>query len=93
MLRQQNFGFFFYFFEEQSNFWHIPLLLDCSSYAPSTLLSQIALTLRDFNPWSIALQIISAVSGGITDLSFNAVGYAWQIVNCILTAAYSVCLL
>jgi hypothetical protein len=36
------------------------------------------------------LQIISAVSGGITDLSFDAVGYAWQIMNCILTASYSV---
>ena len=37
------------------------------------------------------MQIISAVSGGITDLSFDAVGYAWQIMNCILTASYSVC--
>ena len=36
------------------------------------------------------VQIISAISGGITDLSFHAVGYAWQIVNCFLTASYSV---
>ncbi|KAF8397320.1 hypothetical protein HHK36_016233 [Tetracentron sinense] len=36
--------------------------------------------------------IISAVSGGITDLSFDAVGYAWQILNCILTASYSLTL-
>lgn len=36
------------------------------------------------------LQIISAVSGGITDISFHAVGYAWQITNCFLTASYSV---
>ncbi|KAF9598798.1 hypothetical protein IFM89_031466 [Coptis chinensis] len=36
--------------------------------------------------------IISAVSGGITDLSFDAVGYSWQIMNCILTASYSLTL-
>ncbi|KAE8039239.1 hypothetical protein FH972_011667 [Carpinus fangiana] len=38
------------------------------------------------------LMIISAVTGGITDLSFNAVGYAWQILNCVLTASYSLTL-
>jgi len=37
------------------------------------------------------LQIISAISGGITDLSFDSMGYTWQIMNCILTACYSVC--
>lgn len=37
------------------------------------------------------MQIISAISGGITDLSFDAAGYAWQILNCVLTASYSVC--
>ncbi|KAJ0746247.1 putative sugar phosphate transporter domain-containing protein [Helianthus annuus] len=36
--------------------------------------------------------IISAVSGGITDLSFDATGYTWQLVNCILTASYSLTL-
>ncbi|KAK9159023.1 hypothetical protein Scep_005597 [Stephania cephalantha] len=36
--------------------------------------------------------IISAVSGGITDLSFNALGYAWQVLNCVLTASYSLTL-
>ncbi|RZC44194.1 hypothetical protein C5167_037146 [Papaver somniferum] len=36
------------------------------------------------------LQIISAVSGGVTDISFHAVGYTWQILNCFLTASYSV---
>lgn len=36
------------------------------------------------------MQIVSAVSGGITDLSFNATGYTWQIINCFLTASYSV---
>ncbi|KAF7816086.1 GDP-mannose transporter GONST2-like [Senna tora] len=38
------------------------------------------------------LMIISAVSGGITDLSFDTVGYAWQIINCVLTASYSLTL-
>lgn len=38
------------------------------------------------------VMIISAVSGGITDLSFDATGYAWQSVNCILTASYSLTL-
>lgn len=36
------------------------------------------------------IQIISAISGGITDLTFNAVGYTWQTANCFLTASYSV---
>ncbi|KAK1310300.1 GDP-mannose transporter GONST1 [Acorus calamus] len=31
---------------------------------------------------ALFLMIISAVSGGITDLSFHAVGYGWQILNC-----------
>ncbi|KAL2956070.1 hypothetical protein AAZX31_18G064900 [Glycine max] len=38
------------------------------------------------------MMIISAVSGGITDLSFDAVGYTWQIINCVLTASYSLTL-
>ncbi|XVF46695.1 hypothetical protein PTKIN_Ptkin03bG0048600 [Pterospermum kingtungense] len=38
------------------------------------------------------MMIISAVSGGITDLSFDATGYTWQILNCILTAGYSLTL-
>lgn len=38
------------------------------------------------------LMIISAISGGITDLSFDAAGYAWQILNCVLTASYSLIL-
>lgn len=36
------------------------------------------------------MQIISAICGGVTDLSFHAVGYAWQVLNCFLTASYSV---
>ncbi|KAJ6345261.1 hypothetical protein OIU78_008018 [Salix suchowensis] len=35
------------------------------------------------------LMIISAISGGITDLSFDSMGYTWQIMNCFLTASYS----
>ncbi|KAL4284887.1 hypothetical protein GQ457_16G009640 [Hibiscus cannabinus] len=38
------------------------------------------------------MMIISAVSGGITDLSFDAAGYTWQILNCFLTAGYSLTL-
>ncbi|KAJ8647462.1 hypothetical protein MRB53_000485 [Persea americana] len=41
---------------------------------------------------ALTLMILSAVSGGITDLSFDALGYAWQMVNCILTASYSLTL-
>ncbi|GFR49856.1 hypothetical protein Agub_g11956, partial [Astrephomene gubernaculifera] len=37
----------------------------------------------------LGLMIISAVMGGWTDLSFSPKGYAWQLVNCCFTAAYS----
>ncbi|XP_072965438.1 GDP-mannose transporter GONST1 isoform X1 [Typha angustifolia] len=48
---------------------------------------------HDNKVWAaLVLMIISAISGGITDLSFNAVGYAWQIANCFLTASYSLTL-
>ncbi|WOH02297.1 hypothetical protein DCAR_0521686 [Daucus carota subsp. sativus] len=38
------------------------------------------------------LMIISAITGGITDLTFDSVGYAWQFSNCVLTASYSLTL-
>ncbi|KAI4385964.1 hypothetical protein MLD38_003947 [Melastoma candidum] len=41
---------------------------------------------------AVFLMIISAVSGGFTDLSFNGAGYAWQLFNCVLTANYSLTL-
>ncbi|XP_043715317.1 GDP-mannose transporter GONST1-like [Telopea speciosissima] len=41
---------------------------------------------------ALFLMIISAISGGITDLSFHSVGYMWQIINCFLTASYSLIL-
>ncbi|KAL5555499.1 hypothetical protein UlMin_037735 [Ulmus minor] len=41
---------------------------------------------------ALFLMIISAISGGVTDLTFHAVGYAWQIINCFLTASYSLTL-
>jgi len=41
---------------------------------------------------ALIFMVISAISGGITDLSFHVVGYAWQIANCFLTAAYSLTL-
>lgn len=48
---------------------------------------------HDNRVWAaLFLMIISAISGGITDLSFHAVGYTWQIINCFLTAAYSLTL-
>ncbi|KAH9717567.1 GDP-mannose transporter GONST1 [Citrus sinensis] len=48
---------------------------------------------HDNRVWAaLFLMIISAISGGITDLSFHAVGYAWQIINCFLTASYSLTL-
>ncbi|KAK4264750.1 hypothetical protein QN277_025882 [Acacia crassicarpa] len=48
---------------------------------------------HDGRVWTaLFLMIISAISGGITDLSFHAIGYAWQTVNCFLTASYSLTL-
>ncbi|KAK2641517.1 hypothetical protein Ddye_023280 [Dipteronia dyeriana] len=41
---------------------------------------------------AMLLMIISAISGGVTDLSFDSTGYAWQIMNCVLTASYSLTL-
>ncbi|CAA6655129.1 unnamed protein product [Spirodela intermedia] len=41
---------------------------------------------------ALFLMIVSAVSGGITDLSFHGVGYTWQTMNCLLTASYSLAL-
>eukprot|EP00268_Persea_americana_P022988 TRINITY_DN2271_c0_g1_i5.p1 TRINITY_DN2271_c0_g1~~TRINITY_DN2271_c0_g1_i5.p1 ORF type:complete len:225 (-),score=32.20 TRINITY_DN2271_c0_g1_i5:411-1085(-) len=48
---------------------------------------------HDSKVWAaLFLMIISAISGGITDLSFHKVGYTWQIINCFLTASYSLTL-
>ncbi|KAL2507084.1 GDP-mannose transporter GONST1 [Forsythia ovata] len=48
---------------------------------------------HDNRVWTaLFLMIISAISGGITDLSFHAIGYAWQFINCLLTASYSLTL-
>ncbi|XP_061368304.1 GDP-mannose transporter GONST1-like [Gastrolobium bilobum] len=48
---------------------------------------------HDSRVWAaLFLMIISAIIGGITDLSFNATGYAWQTLNCFLTASYSLTL-
>ncbi|MCL7052280.1 hypothetical protein MKW94_027131 [Papaver nudicaule] len=41
---------------------------------------------------SLFRYIVSAVSGGVTDISFHVVGYTWQILNCFLTASYSLTL-
>jgi len=37
----------------------------------------------------MGLMLLSALCGAATDLSFNAAGYIWQMVNCGFTAAYS----
>jgi hypothetical protein len=37
----------------------------------------------------IGFMILSAVVGGMTDLTFSVLGYFWQAVNCAFTAAYS----
>ncbi|WCJ37210.1 GDP-mannose transporter GONST1 [Euphorbia peplus] len=48
---------------------------------------------HDSRVWAaLFVMIISAISGGVTDLSFHAVGYTWQIINCFLTASYSLTL-
>ncbi|XP_074335893.1 GDP-mannose transporter GONST1-like isoform X2 [Apium graveolens] len=48
---------------------------------------------HDNRVWvALFLMIISAISGGFTDLSFHAVGYTWQLINCFLTASYSLTL-
>lgn len=41
---------------------------------------------------ALFLMIVSAVCGGITDLTFHAVGYMWQFMNCVFTASYSLIL-
>jgi hypothetical protein len=46
-----------------------------------------------FSVWlTLVLMTISALCGALTDISFTFRGYAWQIINCILTAAYSLVL-
>ncbi|KAJ1441866.1 Sugar phosphate transporter domain [Sesbania bispinosa] len=60
-----------------------------------TAIGELYLFRKRQNPkvWTaMFLMIISAVSGGVTDLSFDAVGYSWQIINCVLTASYSLTL-
>ncbi|XP_073155363.1 GDP-mannose transporter GONST1-like isoform X1 [Henckelia pumila] len=48
---------------------------------------------HDNRVWAaLFLMIVSAISGGLTDLSFHAVGYTWQFINCFLTASYSLTL-
>ncbi|XP_022642856.1 GDP-mannose transporter GONST2 isoform X2 [Vigna radiata var. radiata] len=60
-----------------------------------TAIGELYLFRKRQNPkvWTaMFMMIISAVSAGITDLSFDTVGYAWQIINCVLTASYSLTL-
>lgn len=41
---------------------------------------------------TLGLMSVSALCGAITDLNFNGTGYAWQLLNCLLTAAYALTL-
>jgi len=41
---------------------------------------------------TLALMIVSAMCGSVTDLAFSARGYSWQLVNCAMTAFYSLSL-
>lgn len=34
----------------------------------------------------IALMILSACAGGVTDANFTWMGYSWQIINCFFTS-------
>lgn len=46
---------------------------------------------RTYNKYiwgTMGLMVVSAVTGAMTDLAFNAAGYFWQIVNSGFTAAY-----
>lgn len=47
----------------------------------------------DAGVWAtLGLMSVSALCGAITDLNFNGTGYAWQLLNCLLTAAYALTL-
>lgn len=57
-----------------------------------TLAGDYALYGRTYGPavlWSMALMALSALCGGLTDLTFSARGYFWQMVNCAAAAGYS----
>lgn len=41
---------------------------------------------------TLALMIVSASCGSFTDLAFSARGYSWQLINCAMTASYSLSL-
>ena len=41
---------------------------------------------------TLALMIVSAICGSVTDLGFSARGYSWQLINCAMTASYSLSL-
>jgi GDP-mannose transporter len=37
----------------------------------------------------LALMLATAAAGALSDAAFSAAGYAWQLLNCLLTAAYA----
>ena len=38
---------------------------------------------------SLGLMVMSALVGGLSDLSFSKVGYTWMAANCLFTASYA----
>lgn len=42
--------------------------------------------------WTLVLMTVSAICGSITDLAFSLQGYSWQLLNCAMTASYSLSL-
>ncbi|XP_062024295.1 GDP-mannose transporter GONST1-like [Rosa rugosa] len=68
-------------------------LIDSLKYvniAMVTILKNVTNILTALGELFMFLMIIPAISSGITDISFDTVGYAWQFSTCILTASYSI---
>ncbi|GIL62314.1 hypothetical protein Vafri_16593 [Volvox africanus] len=61
----------------------------------TTALGDVLIFRRSYT-WPVwtcmAFMIASALVGASTDARFTWVGYSWQVVNCLLTSAYALCL-
>ncbi|GLC35477.1 hypothetical protein PLESTB_000203200 [Pleodorina starrii] len=61
----------------------------------TTALGDVLIFRRSYSwpVWTcLALMIASALVGASTDAHFSWVGYTWQVVNCLFTSAYALCL-
>ncbi len=58
-------------------------------YLLCNLLSAVSHSPTWFTTFSILIMTIGAIMAGANDLEFSLVGYMWMIVNCILTACYT----